>query len=93
MNDDKQKAIKEFREAQMKHLKADKDSKLAYEDYLKAKKIFDKTEDQIKAIQSFGLEVGDVIRKLTSETCLKFFLINKGEIYICIYNFLIDFSL
>ena len=65
-------AIEKYRKAQHQHSVEDQQSKAAYKEYVRTKQLFDKTEEQIKAIQSYGREVGDLIRQITPETCLSF---------------------
>ena len=70
--DPRTKAISNYRKAQLQHAHEDQQSKAAYKEYVRTKALFDKTQEQIKAIQSYGQEVGDVIRQITPETCLSF---------------------
>ena len=74
MSTEREKAIKAYRAAQKMSMDAEAESKKAFQLYTRVKQLYDLTEYQIKAIQSYGLEVADVIRQLTPETCFPLFL-------------------
>ncbi|KAH7825015.1 putative 26S protease regulatory subunit 10B [Monocercomonoides exilis] len=65
---EREQAIKEFREAQMNHLAKEQERKAALERLQKVKTIFDQTEEQMKAIQTTGQMIGDVLRELPNGT-------------------------
>jgi len=44
------------------------------EEYKKLKKDYDKSEDDLKALQSVGQIIGEVLRQLDDEKCKDFFL-------------------
>ena len=43
------------------------------EEYKKLKKDYDKSEDDLKALQSVGQIIGEVLRQLDDEKCKDFF--------------------
>jgi len=66
-NPEREKALGEYRKALMKHREIESKITTLRLDVNKLKDDFDKSEDQIKSLQSMGQLIGEVLRKLDDE--------------------------
>ncbi|KAA6401029.1 MAG: putative 26S proteasome regulatory subunit 10B [Streblomastix strix] len=66
--DARDRVINEYKSAKLNNINASKQLKQLNEQFAAMKKQYDETEEQIKAFQSQGQTVGDVLRKLTDST-------------------------
>jgi 26S proteasome regulatory subunit T4 len=60
-------ALKEYRRVRLAHKEADAEVRTLREELRVLKKKFDKTEDDLKALQSVGQIIGEVLRQLDEE--------------------------
>jgi 26S proteasome regulatory subunit T4 len=60
-------ALKEYRRVRLAHKEADAEVRTLREELKALKKKFDKTEDDLKALQSVGQIIGEVLRQLDDE--------------------------
>lgn len=67
MDEDKENALREYRKVLLKHKELDSNARGLREAVRKLKKDVDKTEDDLKALQSVGQIVGEVLRQLDEE--------------------------
>lgn len=65
----REKAIQDYRQKLLKHKEIDGKVRSLRETIKELKKDFDKTEDDIKALQSVGQIIGEVLRQLDEERC------------------------
>jgi 26S proteasome regulatory subunit T4 len=65
----KELAIKGFRERLVRHKEIDTKVRSLRESVKDLKKDYDKTEDDLKALQSVGQIIGEVLRQLDAERC------------------------
>lgn len=62
-------ALAEYRKKLLKHSEVDTKVRALREDVKKLRKEYDKTEDDLKALQSVGQIIGEVLRQLDEERC------------------------
>lgn len=67
--DRRQQAIEEYKRKVLQHKELDSKVRALREEVKKAKTEYDKTEDDLKALQSVGQIIGEVLRQLDSERC------------------------
>lgn len=67
--DKKAEAIEEYKRKLLQHKEVDSKVRSLREDVKKAKVEYDKTEDDLKALQSVGQIIGEVLRQLDEERC------------------------
>jgi 26S proteasome regulatory subunit T4 len=67
--DPREKALQEYRRKLVQHRELDTKVRSLREDVKKARSEFDKTEDDLKALQSVGQIIGEVLRQLDEERC------------------------
>lgn len=65
----KQAALGEFRKKLLKHREIDGKVRSLRDSVKELKKEYDKTEDDLKALQSVGQIIGEVLRQLDEERC------------------------
>jgi len=65
----REKALREYRSVLLKHTEADGRVKKLREDLRAKEKDYDKTEDDLTALQSVGQIIGEVLRQLDDERC------------------------
>lgn len=65
----REKAVQDYRQKLLKHKEIDGKVRSLRETIKELKKDFDKTEDDIKALQSVGQIIGEVLRQLDEERC------------------------
>jgi 26S proteasome regulatory subunit T4 len=65
----KQAALGDFRKKLLKHREVDGKVRSLRESVKELKKEYDKTEDDLKALQSVGQIIGEVLRQLDEERC------------------------
>jgi 26S proteasome regulatory subunit T4 len=63
------KALGEYRKKLLKHKEIDTKVRSLRETVRELKKEYDKTEDDLKALQSVGQIIGEVLRQLDEERC------------------------
>lgn len=62
-------ALADYRKKLLKHKEADSKVRSLRESVKELKKDYDKTEDDLKALQSVGQIIGEVLRQLDDERC------------------------
>jgi 26S proteasome regulatory subunit T4 len=62
-------AIEDYRKKLLKHKESDSKVRSLRESVKVLKKDYDKTEDDLKALQSVGQIIGEVLRQLDEERC------------------------
>lgn len=62
-------ALAEFKKKLLKHKEIDTKVRALRESVKELKKDYDKTEDDLKALQSVGQIIGEVLRQLDEERC------------------------
>jgi len=62
-------AIDDYRKKLLKHKEIDSNVRRLRESVKVLKKDYDKTEDDLKALQSVGQIIGEVLRQLDDERC------------------------
>jgi 26S proteasome regulatory subunit T4 len=67
--DRREAALAEFRKKLLKHKEVDTKVRSLRETVKELKKDYDKTEDDLKALQSVGQIIGEVLRQLDEERC------------------------
>jgi len=67
--DKRQHAIEEYKKKLLAHKEVDSKVRSLREDVRKAKGEYDKTEDDLKALQSVGQIIGEVLKQLDEERC------------------------
>jgi 26S proteasome regulatory subunit T4 len=67
--DKRQQAIEEYKKRLLSHKEIDSKVRSLREDVKKAKGEYDKTEDDLKALQSVGQIIGEVLKQLDEERC------------------------
>jgi 26S proteasome regulatory subunit T4 len=67
--DRREAALAEFRKKLLKHKEVDTKVRSLRESVKELKKDYDKTEDDLKALQSVGQIIGEVLRQLDEERC------------------------
>ena len=67
--DRRQQAIEEYKRKILSHKELDSKVRSLREDVKKAKGEYDKTENDLKALQSVGQLIGEVLRQLDEERC------------------------
>ena len=65
----REEALSELRAKLLQHKEVDAKVRQLRESVAAAKKEFDKTEDDLKALQSVGQIIGEVLRQLDAERC------------------------
>ena len=65
----REEALSELRAKLLQHKEVDAKVRQLRESVATAKKEFDKTEDDLKALQSVGQIIGEVLRQLDAERC------------------------
>ena len=65
----RERAVEEFRRKVVQHRELDSKVRGLRDEVKKAKGEFDKTEDDLKALQSVGQIIGEVLRQLDEERC------------------------
>lgn len=64
-----EEALKEYRKKLLSHKEVDAKVRKLREEAKEIKKDYDKTEDDLKALQSVGQIIGEVLRQLDEERC------------------------
>ena len=67
--DRRQQALEEYKRKLLQHKEVDSKVRSLREDVKKAKQEYDKTEDDLKALQSVGQIIGEVLKQLDEERC------------------------
>ena len=67
MDEDKAKALEEFTRKRLEHKEITSKVKTIREEHKKQKADYDKTEQDLKALQSVGQIIGEVLRQLDEE--------------------------
>lgn len=67
--DPREAAVAEYRSKLVQHTELDARLRTLREEVKVARKEFDKTEDDLKALQSVGQVIGEVLRQLDPERC------------------------
>lgn len=67
--DGRQQALEDYKKKLLKHKELESKIRVLREDVKKANDEFNKTEDDLKALQSVGQIVGEVLRQLDEERC------------------------
>lgn len=67
--DPREKALAEYRKVLLKHKEADAKCRKFRDEIKQLRKDYDKTEDDLKALQSVGQIIGEVLRQLDEERC------------------------
>jgi len=65
----KEQALQEYRKKLLQHKEIDAKVRTLREQVKAAKKEYDKTEDDLKALQSVGQIIAEVLRQLDEERC------------------------
>lgn len=65
----REQALTEYRKKLLAHKEVDAKVRKLREDAKEVKQEFDKTEDDLKALQSVGQIIGEVLRQLDEERC------------------------
>jgi 26S proteasome regulatory subunit T4 len=65
-------ALANYRKALLKHKEVDAKVRALRDTVRELKKTYDKTEDDLKALQSVGQIIGEVLRQLDEERCESF---------------------
>lgn len=65
----REQALTEYRKKLLAHKEVDAKVRRLREDAKEVKKEYDKTEDDLKALQSVGQIIGEVLRQLDEERC------------------------
>ena len=65
----KEQALQEYRKKLLQHKEIDAKVRTLREQVKQAKKEYDKTEDDLKALQSVGQIIAEVLRQLDEERC------------------------
>jgi 26S proteasome regulatory subunit T4 len=65
----KEQALADYRKKLLKHKEVDTKVRSLRETVKELKKEYDKTEDDLKALQSVGQIIGEVLRQLDEERC------------------------
>ena len=69
--DPRAKALEEYKRKLLQHKEVDSKVRALREDVKTAKKEYDKTEDDLKALQSVGQIIGEVLKQLDAERCMR----------------------
>lgn len=69
MEEEKNKALDDLRKRLLSHQELEAKVKALRKEVEESKKDFDKTEDDLKALQSVGQIIGEVLRQLDEERC------------------------
>jgi 26S proteasome regulatory subunit T4 len=64
-----EEAIREYKKKILQHKEVDAKVRLLRQQVKELRKEFDKTEDDLKALQSVGQIIGEVLRQLDEERC------------------------
>ena len=67
--DPKEQALAEYRKRLLRHKEVDTKVRSLRDSVKELKKEYDKTEDDLKALQSVGQIIGEVLRQLDEERC------------------------
>lgn len=67
--DPRDKALEDYKRKLLQHKEVDSKVRALREDVKTSKKEYDKTEDDLKALQSVGQIIGEVLRQLDEERC------------------------
>lgn len=78
--DPRDAALNEYKRVLLQHKEADSKVRALREDVKTVKKEYDKTEDDLKALQSVGQIIGEVLRQLDEERCESRFLMRWGPL-------------
>jgi 26S proteasome regulatory subunit T4 len=65
----RQQAIEEYKRKLIQHKEFDSKVRSLREEVKQARKEYEKTEDDLKALQSVGQIIGEVLRQLDEERC------------------------
>ena len=65
----REQALAEYRKKLIKHKEQDTKVRALRDSVKELKKEYDKTEDDLKALQSVGQIIGEVLRQLDEERC------------------------
>ncbi len=65
----REQALSEYRKKLLSHKEVDAKVRKLREEAKELKKDYDKTEDDLKALQSVGQIIGEVLRQLDEERC------------------------
>lgn len=65
----REETLKEYRKKLLSHKEVDAKVRKLREEAKDIKKEYDKTEDDLKALQSVGQIIGEVLRQLDEERC------------------------
>ena len=65
----KEQALQEYRKKLLQHKEIDAKVRTLREQMKQSKKEYDKTEDDLKALQSVGQIIAEVLRQLDEERC------------------------
>jgi ATP-dependent 26S proteasome regulatory subunit len=81
----REQALAEYRKKLLKHKEVDTKVRSLRESVKELKKEYDKTEDDLKALQSVGQIIGEVLRQLDEERCeLVFFFVCAALCCVCV---------
>lgn len=69
MTDAREASMAEFRKKLLKHKEIDTKVRALRDSVKELKKEYDRTEDDLKALQSVGQIIGEVLRQLDEERC------------------------
>jgi 26S proteasome regulatory subunit T4 len=67
--DPREKALEDYKRKLLQHKEVDSKVRALREDVKTVKTEYDKTEDDLKALQSVGQIIGEVLRQLDEERC------------------------
>lgn len=65
----REQALNDYRQKFRSYVETEATVRKLREDFLEIKKEYDKTEDDLKALQSVGQIIGEVLRQLDDERC------------------------
>lgn len=74
----REQALADFRKKLLKHKEVDTKVRALRDTVKELKKEYDKTEDDLKALQSVGQIIGEVLRQLDEERC-EFFCVSRDR--------------
>ena len=79
----KEQALQEYRKKLLQHKEIDAKVRTLREQMKQSKKEYDKTEDDLKALQSVGQIIAEVLRQLDEERCefsdIPLYFIHRGK--------------
>jgi 26S proteasome regulatory subunit T4 len=73
MDDRRNKALNVLQEKIMQHKDLENQCKNLRSNQKELKELFEKTEDNLKSLQSVGQIIGEVLKQLDDERCILFF--------------------